>query len=207
MFNVPQKSDSVLLRIYTFTNASFRASHYMKNVSSVLIYFFLIFAYPERVGAMPTVLNELLPDASMVGEGRITFLFWDICDAALYASDGEWDESKPYALTLRYLRKFKGDAIAKRSVKEIRDQGFDDIDTLQRWEEVMRDIFPDVAAGEQITGVLDEAGNTLFFFGDRKIGEVDDKRFGPRFFAIWLGEKTSDPKLRNALIGDKNEEK
>ena len=39
-----------------------------------------------------------VPDASVVGRGTLTYAFWDIYDATLYAPQGKWDRSKPFAL-------------------------------------------------------------------------------------------------------------
>jgi hypothetical protein len=41
----------------------------------------------------------------------------------------------------------------------------------------------------------------VFYSNGEEIGSVDDSEFTTSFFNIWLGEKTSEPKFRKALLG------
>jgi hypothetical protein len=45
-----------------------------------------------------------VPDAELVGQGRLKFLFWNVFDASLYAPDGTWSRDEPFALSVPYLR-------------------------------------------------------------------------------------------------------
>lgn len=143
-----------------------------------------------------------VPQAGLVGKARLKVLFWKVYDAELYAPNGEWDEDRPFALTLNYLRKLDGDKIAKRTISEIRDQGFDDEVTLARWYEEIRNILPDVEKDTRITGICDGNGNTLFYRNGNLIGAIEEPLFTDRFFNIWLGDKTSQPKMRDKLLGE-----
>jgi len=142
-----------------------------------------------------------IPSAALVGEARLEYLFWDVYDAELYAPDGVWRKNQPFALTLRYLLELDGEAIASRSVSEMREQGFDDEATLDRWYELMRTTFPDVDENTRITGFMDRNRHTRFFQNGDLIGEINDPLFSEWFFNIWLGEKTSEPELRARLLG------
>ncbi|MEM7465704.1 MAG: chalcone isomerase family protein [Pseudomonadota bacterium] len=142
-----------------------------------------------------------IPTASLVGEGRLKVLFWKVFDAQLYAPRGEWSMQAPFALSLNYLRHLDGEKIAERSIDEIRDQGFNNEAKLNEWLRQMRAIFPDVDQTTTLTGVYKPQQETRFYLNGELIGRVDDPAFGERFFKIWLGEKSSQPKLRNKLIG------
>ncbi len=148
-----------------------------------------------------SIVNHIIPDAEIVGEGRLTLLFWDVYDATLYAPEGTWNSKKPFALTLSYLRDLEGSDIAERSVEEIQKQGFNDETKLSKWHQEMQDIFPDVRHGTELTGVHIPGRATHFFEDGKKIGTITDPEFGQYFFDIWLGEKTSEPGLRKQLIG------
>ena len=80
------------------------------------------------VCAMTVHANSLerigLPNLVLLGESRLSVLFWDIYDARLYVVGESYDPEKPFALSLDYLRGFSGTDIAKRSIEEIRKQGF-----------------------------------------------------------------------------------
>jgi hypothetical protein len=143
-----------------------------------------------------------IPDAELVGEGRLKYLFWSVFDAALYAPGGVWSEEKPFALSLSYLRDLDGESIVEASVDEMRAQGMKDEATLERWRQEMAAIFLDVDDQTTLTGIADQNGHTLFYRNGELAGVVRDPEFSRRFFNIWLGERTSEPELRTQLIGE-----
>lgn len=147
------------------------------------------------------IVARHMNDPALVGEARLKVLFWKIYDARLYAPKGAFQDNQPFALELTYLRAFSGEEIAERSAKEIREQGFSDEDTLKLWQQQMAMIFPDVEKDSRITGVATSEGNTVFYLENELIGEVKDPLFTQWFFNIWLGEATSEPELRQKLIG------
>ncbi len=142
-----------------------------------------------------------VPDAQEVGTGRLSIVFWDVYDATLYAPGGKWDPEASYALKIYYFREIEGPDIADRTVEEIRKQGFGDERKLAEWQAQLRNIFPLVTKGSQLTAVAEPGKPTRFYFNDKPIGSIADAQFGPRFFDIWLGEKTSEPELRKKLLG------
>ena len=146
-------------------------------------------------------IKEFVPQAEKVGQGRLTYMFWDVYDAALYAPQGTWQEGKPFALQLSYLREIQGKKIADRSVEEMRNQGFKDEVKLATWHTQMKNIFPDVDNGVILTGVYTNTREAVFYLGDTEIGRINDPEFSKAFFNIWLGEKTGAPDLRRKLLG------
>lgn len=164
----------------------------------ILLGALLCFASP---GWSLEVVTHTVPDAQKVGKARLTYAFWDVYDATLYAPKGMLQPSKPYALSLRYFREIDGKAIAERSAEEIEKQGFEDGERLALWHAKMRDIFPNVQDGTVLTAVFIPDKKTLFYEGSTKIGMIKDAEFTKRFADIWLGEKTSEPRLREELLG------
>lgn len=146
-------------------------------------------------------IRTYIPTVEKVGEGRLTYLLWDVYDATLYAPSGDWIETQPFALKLSYLRAIEGREIADRSAEEIREQGFKDEIKLATWHSQMRKIFPDVDTGISLTGLYTDAGETIFYKNDTEIGRIRDPEFSKVFFGIWLNEKTSAPDLRKKLLG------
>ena len=71
----------------------------------------------------------------------------------------------------------------------------------QRWLAAMKQIFPDVQAGDRITGLNVPGMGARFFINGRLQGDVRDAEFARRFFGIWLSLQTSEPTLRQALLG------
>ncbi len=138
----------------------------------------------------------------LVGEARMEVLFWKVYDARLYAPGGSWSERTPFALSLTYLRDLQGDKIAERSIQEMRKQGFSDELTLARWYGELALIIPDVGDQNEIVGLADENAHTRFYLDGELIGEIKEPDFTRAFFAIWLGEKTSEPEFRDQLLGE-----
>ena len=169
----------------------------------VLLLSIFFCALPQAAAADPVraAVAAYVPDARKTGEGVLRYLFWDVYRAALYAPAAGWDANRPFALTLLYMRDLDGRDIADRTISEIEEQGFTDRVSLARWRAMLRKIFPDVTDGTRLTGIRDRAGATVFYRGGTRIGVVEDPEFTRRFFDIWLGEKTSEPALRNALLG------
>jgi hypothetical protein len=164
-----------------------------------LIFLTLLFIVPAANAIEP--INVNIPDAKQVGEGRMSYLFWDIYDAALFAPKGEWQKNAPFALSLTYLRELNGKAIADRSAEEIRDLGFKDEVILATWHSQMRNIFPDVKEGTTLIGVYTREKESVFFKDNVEIGRISDPDFGTYFFNIWLDPKTTEPELRAKLLG------
>lgn len=158
----------------------------------------LLFAQPA---AADEAILEALPGASVVGRGILSYAFWDVYKATLYAPKGRWSPAQPFALSIEYYRAIDGDDIADRSVQEMRKQGFNDEVKLAAWNAQMKDIFPDVKDGLILSAVYLPGKQTAFYSGGTVIGSIKGDEFGKMFFGIWLDEKTSEPDLRRALLG------
>lgn len=154
------------------------------------------------VQASLTAVQGTLPEPQLVGEARLKMMFWNIFDAKLFSQSGQFSPEKPFALSLTYLRSFEDNDIVDRSIDEIQSQKPEIAkNTLAQWKRQLSQIIPDVSKGSTITGVRTSEGYTRFFLNDNAIGEVKDDEFTLAFFDIWLGEKTSNLRLRNKLIG------
>lgn len=167
----------------------------------ILLTLVSLLAFSQVSTANATVASSYVPSAAPVGAATLRYLLFDVYQATLFAKDGRLSPGQPFALSLDYLRNLKGDAIAKRSIEEIRGQGFDDEAALARWGEKLKQIIPDVSKGTNITGVYDAEKVTRFYRDGKAIGQIKEPEFGVRFFDIWLGQKSSQPKLRDQLIG------
>ena len=172
----------------------------MSRILTIIVALFLIVAPTRAAMAVPMQVADRLPGAQAVGHGTGTYMMMDVYDAVLYAPNGRWMPRSPLALSLTYHMNLKGKAIADRSIREMRAQGFTDQARLDEWRKQMTTIFPDVAKGTNLTGVRTPSGETEFFENGAFIGRIKDQDFGKRFFDIWLGQNTTDSDLRNQLV-------
>lgn len=156
------------------------------------------------IQALPAELRKELPKALLVGQGTLRFFGLLVYDARLWAPqrlDPERYAEQPFALELTYARRLEGEAIAERSIAEMRRIGpFDDAQARQ-WLIMMKQAFPDVSANERLLGLNDGKGGVRFFHNGRLTAQLDDERYARLFFGIWLAPQTSAPALRAALLG------
>ena len=154
--------------------------------------------------AQPAEIRQALPQARQIGQGNLTFLGFQVYGATLWAAPGfnATDfTAQPFVLELAYQRDFAAEAIAARSIKEMRRAGsFSDAQAAQ-WQKALQDAFPDVKRGDRIAGVYRPEGAAAFLTNGKPTGEIRDAEFARLFFGIWLGPQTSEPALRRALLG------
>jgi hypothetical protein len=152
----------------------------------------------------PAEVSTALPGALLQGHGRLRYYGLHIYDAALW-SLAPVPQGNPLgamlALEMRYARKLAGSAIADRSLAEMKRVGDFSPADGQRWLEAMKQAFPDVRAGDRITGVHRPGVGAAFFVNGKPTAEVRDAQFAQLFFGVWLSPRTSQPALRAALLG------
>ena len=152
---------------------------------------------------VPSVTAELA-QPRLAGSSRYTYWGFDIYQATLWVepgfSSGETGRSR-FALELHYLRSFKGGDIALRSIAEMRRVGTFSEAQAKAWLQAMQAAFPDVAAGDRLTGIHLPGQGARFLANGRPTAEVNDPEFARLFFGIWLSDKTSEPQMRLALLG------
>lgn len=168
---------------------------------------FCLNSVAQTIPPVPAEVRAALPDAVAVGSTRLRVWGFQVYDATLWAAPGFQPAgyaSQSFALELRYLRDFASADIARRSIDEMRRSAAIDEPKSQRWQQAMRAVFPDVKAGDRITGIYRPAGNgaasASFMVNGQPSGEIRDTDFAPLFFGIWLSAKTSEPAMREALV-------
>jgi hypothetical protein len=159
---------------------------------------------PESERA-PAEVERALEQAQVQGRARLRMFGFQVYDARLWrgpaAVSGEAWDTVPHALEIAYLRKLKGAQIAERSLIEMRRQRELAPDEAGRWLKAMQAAFPDVQPGDRIVGVLEPGTGLRFYVNGRRSGEVREPEFARLFSGIWLAPQTSQPELRQVLLG------
>ena len=155
--------------------------------------------------APPRELTLEWGGAHLHGRGRLRFLGLHVYDIRLWTPQpglvpDDWPR-RALALEIEYARSFSARAIAERSLDEMRRVGPLSADMGERWSRLLAQTMPDVKAGDRLTGVQQPDGLSRFFHNGERRGEVRDAEFTRRFFGIWLGETSSEPALRDTLLG------
>ena len=159
---------------------------------------------PSFAQTTPPEVSAEISGAKLQGQGKLTYFGLAVYDARLWVQEGfkASDALKlSLALELEYSRTLFGNLIAERSLDEMK-RGGEIADTkAAEWLAQMKTLFADVKKGDRITGVQVPGVATRIFFNGKLRGEVRDAEFTRLFFGIWLSPRTSEPKLRDALLG------
>lgn len=151
----------------------------------------------------PAEVRSALRGARSAGSARMRFFGFDVYDARLWVS-GDFRASRfaqhELMLELAYLRGLKGRSIAERSLEEMRRGVAIAQEQAQRWLAAMQDAFPDVNAGDRLTGRHSPVQGARFWFNGQPRADIADPEFSRLFFGIWLAPSTSEPQLRSALL-------
>ena len=154
--------------------------------------------------ALPaTVMAQAGDELAPLGRGRLTFWGFEVYDATLWAPKGfraSQYASQPFVLELTYQRNFSAGEISRVSLQEMRRHGDFDPAQAERWQSRLTAALPDVRRGDRLSGLHRPGQGVAFFHNGRPTGEIADPAFARLFFAIWLGEATSAPELRQALL-------
>lgn len=152
----------------------------------------------------PAELAQALPGARLQGQQRFRVWGFEVYDARLWTLPGfsaAGHAQQALALELAYLRELKGQAIAERSLQEMRRVGSLAAEQESRWLAEMQRLFPDVRKGDRLLGLHRPGEGAVFWLNGQLRGELRDAQFARLFFGIWLSPQTSEPALRQALLG------
>jgi len=137
------------------------------------------------------------------GQARFRFLGLHVYDIRLWSAApvtaANWQE-QPLTLEIEYARSLDGAEIAKRSLKDMRRQATVSDAQAQAWLAEMQAAFPDVKAGDRISGSHEPGVAAQFFINGQPRRRVADAQFARLFFGIWLSPQTSEPALREQLL-------
>lgn len=150
---------------------------------------------------LSTVAKTLPEDLLAVGQAELSFFFFKIYKAELLNRPGELERLQgPLVLRLTFHR----DISHHRLLRETRKRLKGDMTPQQRdtWLNQLRDIWPSVEKGEEMSFFMDEAGHGHFYLQGKHIGSLPEEEFSEAFLNIWLGDDSGYPKLTRKLRGE-----
>ena len=151
---------------------------------------------------LPANATAGMPELKAVGGGLLRVFGFQVYNAYLWTPGGSsFDRAKPYILDLHYLRTFSAKQLAERSIDEMRGQGTGSEAVYTQWVSEMQRVFADVKHGDRLTGVATTTRTARFFYNGAYRGEIADPAFTDAFFGIWLGDNSSQPRMRGQLLG------
>lgn len=148
---------------------------------------------------LPKELSELA--FNKVGSAKFSVLFWDIYDSHLFTKSGRYQEQsdQDVIFKIEYFRDISADELVKRTVEQWQHLKYKKSD-YETFIPNLKRIWPDISAGDSLT-LYRNNQSTEFYFNNMNIGVIDNEEFYKLFLAIWLSPDTSEPELRQSLIG------
>lgn len=138
-----------------------------------------------------------------VGEGNYRYLFWQLYNARLASTDGQfidYQTSAPLLLELTYKRSISKQQFIDATVDEWKKLKHSSDAQQRQWATALENIWRDVQDGDRLSALLGKQQTVQFFLNDQPIGEITDRAFSEAFFDIWLHPDTSAPTLRRQLL-------
>lgn len=145
--------------------------------------------------------NTTYDTLKVVGETRLSVLFWDVYDAQLRTDSGNYDDYEQRALRLTYLREIKAADLVESTQEEWERLGITISEDHETWLRQLNEMWPDVKKGTCLMMLESAAGHAQFFSADGELGTIESATFTEDFLAIWLDQNSRFEDERNELIG------
>lgn len=140
-----------------------------------------------------------LDDLREVGKTEMNWIFWKLYEIRLLTPDGQYQPQQyPVAIAIKYSRDISSHQLISSTIDEWSRQ---EINWKPVWQETLKNLWPDVAAGDEIILRVNPDLQSYFYFNNAMIGSIEDNQFAPAFLSIWLSDNTLRPELRKRLTG------
>lgn len=193
----------------------FKFYYYLSaHLSSLLL---ITLCLSANVAVAKTLTNEIILPHSLkdnldtlnfvtVGETTFSVLFWDIYKSKLLTTSGKYPveiNKDKLLFDINYLTNITSKDLIENTVEQWQHLGVAP-EIYQAYLPELKALWPDIKDGDSLSLLIDQ-GRSVFYFNKQYIGVINEPEFGQIFLAIWLSENTSQPSLRQELLGIKNE--
>jgi hypothetical protein len=152
----------------------------------------------------PSYVTDVLGPSHLYGAGVFKYFGFHIYDAYLwvgaagFSPDHAYDQ--PFALDIKYARKFKGSAINQTTIDEWDRLELGTEQQRHDWYTRLAPMMPDVVPDQHLTGFFSPTDGWKLESDGTQVGVIPDVEFAKAFFAIWLDPRTKAPALRRGLL-------
>ena len=138
---------------------------------------------------------------TLIGEGTLKVLMWEVYDLRLFTNGTPFSWQKKFMLEFDYSRELKKESVIDASLKEFKLQPNVTDQDIQAWQMFLEQVIQSVQKGTKATVQWVPEGQLIFHYQGSPPTPIENDDFARAFLNIWLGEKTSRPKLRHQLLG------
>ena len=148
------------------------------------------------------VEQEAFQSPKLIGEGTLKVLMWEVYDLRLLTGGTSFSWNNKFMLEFDYSRELKKESVIDASLKEFNLQPNVTDKEIEAWEEYLEQVIQPVQKGTKASVMWVPEGQIIFDYEGSPPSTIENENFARAFLNIWLGEKTSRPKLRSQLLGD-----
>jgi hypothetical protein len=146
--------------------------------------------------------QEDFQSPKLIGEGTLKVLMWEVYDLRLYTDGIPFSWQNKFMLEFDYSRELKKESVIDASLKEFKLQPNVTDKDIEAWEVYLEQAIQSVQKGTKASIMWVPEGQIVFDYEGSPPSTIENEDFARAFLNIWLGEKTSRPKLRSQLLGD-----
>ena len=140
-------------------------------------------------------------DMKLIGQGTLKVLFFEVYDIRLLSDSNPFSWENKFQLEFEYRRTLTKERVIDSSLKELKRQQNVTEQNLNEWETYLEEAIQPLQEGSKATIEWNPQGTITFQNEGVKSVTIKDEIFARSYINIWLGEETSQPKLRNQLLG------
>jgi hypothetical protein len=139
---------------------------------------------------------------TLIGEGALNVLMWRVYDLHLYTDGTPFSWNNKFMLEFDYSRELKKESVIDASLKEFKLQPNVTDKDIKAWEVYLEQVIQPVQKSTKASVMWLPEGQIIFDYEGSPPSTIENEDFARAFLNIWLGEKTSRPKLRSQLLGN-----
>ena len=149
------------------------------------------------------VWRENFQSLTVLGEGSLKVFVWEVYDLTLLSEKKPFSWQNRFVLEFDYKRNLKKDEVVKASIKEMSQQSGVTSEDLVKWQKYLERGIETVDRGTKAAVEWSPDGKVAFYYDAKPPVVIHDEPFARAFINIWLGQETSEPELREALLWKK----
>ena len=138
----------------------------------------------------------------LLGQAKFSVLFWDIYNSTLYTESGSYlheVSTQSLIFEIEYLKDITKNDLLERTIEQWQHLRIPE-SQYSKFIPRLKVIWPDISSGDKLA-MLVKNKQSVFFFNNLRIGQIEQKEFSKLFLDIWLSPRTSQIELRKQLLG------
>ncbi len=161
-----------------------------------------VWAQAGETADFPPEFSNSGINMKLQGVGEKSMLFIKAFEAGLYKEDGVDLEAAAKKIRVRYHVSIPGRKLSDFTIKSMLDNiSKEEFNTLDREIRLMRQYFVDLEPGDTYELMYIPQIGTKFLHNGELVGIIEGERFSKALYAVWIGDKPFDKKLKKQILG------